>query len=601
MPPARLRGHAVTPERPRSGIAALCVTVLVFLLALFAIAGGFVNLDDRLYVSDRPASDGLTAGAIAFAFTSVERLYWHPLAWLSHELDTELFGTVAAGHHLTSVLLHALTAGLLCFLLARLGAGAFPAAAGALLWALHPLRVESFVWVAERKDVLCAFFFVATLLLYLRYVERPSRGRYVAWLVSGALALMSKPTAVSLPAVLLLLDYWPRRRERTLIRLLAEKLPLFAMAAAVTFLTITGQARAGALYNVDAGARAANAVTGYARYLGKMVWPVNLACFYPYDSHTPVLSIVLAASLLAAISALAVLERKRRPYLLFGWLWFLAALLPNAGLIQAGRQSIADRFTHLPMIGMAIAAVWAASEWAEKRPRRRKPAAWAVAGLLAVLALLTVRQIGYWHDSITLAEHAIAVENSDFMRENLAETLLRRGRDAEALVHLRAAVRLAPDRFHHHSNLANALLKTGAVEAAAGEARVALRLAPDSVATTQTMGTVLLRQGDSAGAIAQFDHAIRLGADGVAIAARLNDAGASLASRGRLRDAEPLIRRAVELNPTLVQARRNLVLVLQDQGQTERARASLEQAIQATGPRPEYRDLVRELAASGLR
>ncbi len=562
--------------------------MFVLLVTLLATNNNFVDLDDSLYVSDKPVSEGLTGEGVAFAFTSVSRLYWHPLAWLSHELDASLYGANPAGHHFTSLLLHALSAGLLFLVLKRIGGGLWTAAAGTLLWALHPLRVESFAWVAERKDVLCALFFIAATLAYLRYAERPSRGRYLAWNGLGALALMSKPAAVSLVPVLLLLDYWPLRRTTGILWLLKEKLPLLAMTAVVMVLTVYGQQRSGSMSHLAAvpfWIRLENAPIFLMRYLGKVLWPVNLACFYPYDKRPAALWVAACTLLLCAITALAIRERKRWPWLLVGWSWFLVALLPNIGSLQAGRQSIADRFTHLAMIGLTVAVAGA-------NPLRNKVAAASAYVLLAVLTCLTWRQIGYWHDSYRLFEHAIAVEDSGYMRGVLAVTLIGDQRYAEAEPHLRVALRLAPDRSEHHNDLANVLFRTDRLAQAADESRIALRLAPNDMTVAETMGLILLYQADYGGAIAQFDHAVRLGAPSAPVATELSDMGAAVASRNQAREAEPLIRKAVELNPLLVQARRNLVLVLEDQHRPEEARQALEQAIQATGPRPEYRDLL---------
>jgi Tfp pilus assembly protein PilF len=576
------------------------IAACVLCVAACATRNGFVTLDDSLYVATKPASEGLTPASVAFAFTTVETLYWHPLAWLSHELDIEEFGFNAGGHHFTSALLHALAAGLLCLVFFRLGAKALSAAMGSLLWALHPLRVESFAWVAERKDVLCALFFVAAIAAYLRYIERPSRVRYAGWLCCGALALMSKPAAVSLPAVLLLLDYWPRKRGTAFWRLVAEKLPLAAMAGCVMFLTVLGQVRSGStsyLADVPIGPRLACAAVSYVRYLGKIVWPVNLACFYPYQRNWPGVWVAASVMVLAAITALAIVQRKRRPWLLVGWCWFVVAVLPNAGLIQAGRQAMADRFTHLGTIGLTIAAVCTVVDWAGSEPRRNRFLAYGGGAVLLAWAALTIRQIGFWHDSETLFTHAIAVEDSEYMRGNLAEMLAAQGRDGEAERQFLAAIHLDPGRFEHHTNLANLLLKTGRVEEAAHEAEIGLRLKPDHRAVVYTAGQALLRNEDYAGALAQFTRAVELGADPRPISIRLNDAGASLATRGRLADAEPLVREAIRLNPTLVQARRNLVLVLVDSRRPGEARAALEEAVKATGPLPEYRDLEPELGS----
>jgi protein O-mannosyl-transferase len=420
-----LRPWRAQPAGPRA-IAACLVAGIVLLIGLPTLGNGFVLLDDPTYVANKPVSSGLTIDGLAFAFTSISP-YWHPVTWLSHELDAELFGSDPAGHHFTSVLLHALTAGLVCLTLVALGADLWLAGAAALLWGLHPLRVESFTWVAERKDVLCALFFLAAVWAYLRYQERPGRARYALWLLCGTLALMSKPTAVTLPVVLLLLDLWPGKRKAPLWRLIVEKIPLAAFAAAVAVATVVGQQRDGAtslVPDLSLGTRLANVSVSYARYLGKMLWPLNLACHYPYERHLPLPLVLLSAALLIGLSVAAAAQWRGRPWLTVGWAWFVVTLLPNAGLVQSGRQAMADRFTHIPMIGIAMGLAWAVSEWAGKQQVRRRATAGAAAAVLVALALLSIRQIGYWHDSIGLFEHAITVDDSDYMRANLATTLM---------------------------------------------------------------------------------------------------------------------------------------------------------------------------------
>jgi tetratricopeptide (TPR) repeat protein len=583
--------------RPPPAAQATLLAALVLLVALPATQNAFVSLDDGLYLGNAAAVGGLTLRGVAFAFTSVSTLYWHPVAWLSHELDAELFGASPAGAHLTSALLHAIAAGLLFLALRRLGAGAWIAAGGALLWALHPLRVESFAWVAERKDVLCALFFIATVLAYLRYAESPSPGRYVAWVVLGALALMSKPAAVSLAPVLLLLDYGPLRRKIGLARLLKEKLPLLGMTAAVIALTVYGQKVSGSmryLADVPYRIRLENVPVSYARYIGKVLWPANLSCLYAYDRRPAAVLVTASALGLCALSALVVWQRSRRPWLLTGWLWFLIALLPNVGLLQAGRQAIADRFTNLAMVGVAVAVAFSVSGWAAASRLRKRVASVAACATLAALAVLTVRQIGFWHDSVRLCEHAISVEDGDYVRGLMGVGLIAEHRYREAEPHLRLAVRLAPERAEHHNNLANVLLQTGRIEQAATEESTALRLAPNDISVAETMGRILFRQANYAGALQQFGHALDLGADRVAVAAALSDMGASVASRGQPREAESLVRKAVELNPALVQARRNLILVLADQDRRDDAAKALEEAIRATGPQPQYEDLAQD-------
>ncbi len=380
--------------------------------------------------------------------------------------------------------------------------------------------------------------------------------------------------------------------------LLKEKLPLIGMTAAVMALTVYGQKVSGSmrhLANVSLLVRLQNAPTAYLLYIGKILWPVNLSCFYAYDRHPEAAWVAASVLILCAISALVVWERLRRPWLLVGWLWFLTALLPNVGLLQAGRQSIADRFTNLATIGVAVAVVFTVSEWAGASLLRKRATALSTCATLAALSALTIRQIGFWHDSVRLCQHAISVEDGDYVRALMGAALIAEHRYAAAEPHLRAAVRLAPKRAEHHSNLANVLLQLDQLEQAAIEQAAAMRLAPNDVSASETMGRILFRQANYEGALQQFGHALELGADKTAVAAALNDMGASVASRAQPLDAEPLIRGAVDLDPSLVQARRNLVLVLEDQGRQDEAAEALEQAIQATGPQPQYEDLARDL------
>ena len=601
VPPGRARGTArgVPTGSGRTPTVVPClVAAIVLVVGLPTLHNGFVELDDETYVANKPVSSGLTIDGLAFALTSISP-YWHPVTWLSHELDVELFGSDPAGHHFTSVLLHALTAGLLCLTLAALGADLWLAGEAALLWGLHPLRVESFAWVAERKDVLCALFFVAAVWACLRYQERPGRARYALWLLCGALALMSKPTAVTLPVVLLLLDLWPGKRKAPLWRLIVEKVPLAAIAAAVVVTTVVGQQRDGAtslVPNLSLGTRLANAAVSYARYLGKMLWPSNLACHYPYERHLPLPFVLLSAAFLMGLSVAAAAQWRRRPWLTVGWAWFVVTLLPNAGLVQSGRQAMADRFTHIPMIGIAIGLACGVWEWARKQEARRRATAGAAAAVLVALALLSIRQIGYWHDSVSLFEHAIAVDDSDYMRANLATTLMGQQRYTEAEPHLRAAIRLAPSDSGYHQDLAVLLSQTRRIDDAARESQMAVALAPRNATIVEFAGMVALSRGHYEEALADMSEAAGLGSDPARVAAVLNDHGASLATHGRPREGEPLVRRAVRLDPTLIQARRNLVLILIDEKRAADARESLRLAIEATGDRLEYSDLIRQLS-----
>lgn len=569
----------------------------VFVLAVYlpATANRFVNLDDQLYLKTVPACYGVTPAGIAFAFSNISALYWQPITWISHEIDISMFGMNAVGHHTGSVLFHVLTASVLFIFLRRVGAPVIPSMIGTLFWALHPLRVESVAWVAERKDVLCALFYLSCMAAYISYLERPSKARYVCWFLLGTLALMSKPTAVTLPVALLLLSFWKRFREVDPRRRVMEQIPLVAVACAVVLLTLKGQSQSGALSSfptLSLGDRAANSVVFYLIYLRKIVWPTDLACFYPYPPHSNIVLTFVAVFVLCGLTGFAMYERRCRPWLLFGWLFFVVTLLPNIGLIQAGRQSIADRFTEIPMVGLTVGVAFTVSECLTTYPSKQRIIIWVCGALLSIFAVLSVVQIEYWRDSETLFRHALSVEDSDYIEDNLGELLMGDGRDKEAEFHLRVAVRLDPSRFEHHNNLANAFLRSGNLTGAAREAQAALRLSPRSLSVAETLALVDLGQKDYTGVLNEFTRAVRLGAESGPIAAELNDIGASLASRGQPSEAEPLVRRAIDLDTHLVQARKNLVLILLDQHRVEEAKASLADAIKATGDRPEYTNLL---------
>lgn len=572
---------------------AVLVSALLLLIALTTLDNGFVDLDDSLYLANRTVAAGISWAGLQFAFTSVTDLYWHPIAWLSHEVDVSLFGFNPAGHHFTSALLHSIAAGLLFLLLRRLGANAWSSASGALLWAIHPLRVESFAWIAERKDVLCALFFIATLLAYLNHADRPSRWSYLAWSGLGALAMMSKPTAVCLVPILFLLDYWPLGRRLFDVKRLVEKLPLLLLTAVLAWLTFHGQKESGSMSHLEGvplGIRLENIPVFYMRYIGKMLWPVNLACFYPYDFHPGTAKALASAFGLSILTAGVVWQRHRRPYLLLAWIWFLVALVPNIGLLQAGRQSIADRFTNLAMIGIAVGAALFLTQLVSGAASKhlKKVVAVSISAALAILALLTLRQIGYWHDTFRLFDHAIAVEDSDYIRASLANTLIGQKRYTEAEPHLVIATRRSPVSWEYHNTLANVLLQMGRLDEATVQAAAAVRLAPENVAAAETMGSVLFRRQDYQGTLEQFNHAIELGAEKAAVAAQLNDMGASAASRGKPGEAEPLIRRALDLNPRLPQGWRNLILIQIDRGRPQEARVTLQEAVRATGAQAAY-------------
>jgi len=483
------------------GALLFAATVLVFGRALRC---GFVNYDDPAYVTDNAhVQGGLSRADMAWAFTGAAD-YWHPLTWLSHMLDWQLYGPYARGHHLTSVLWHALAAVLAFLLFRRFGAGLWLGAFAAALFAWHPLRVESVVWVTERKDVMSGCFFLLTLLAYARYADRRAAGRpawpaYLLTLLGFIAGLMSKPMLVSLPFVLLVLDFWPLARGGPSARqrhLLLEKLPFLALAGAAATATVVMQRQAGAfVLDLPLGARAANAVVSLARYLGKFLWPFDLIVCYPHPGRWPAAALLGAGVLLLGVSWLAWRERGRRPWIAAGWLFFLLVLLPVLGLVQAGFQSMADRYTYLPLLGIEIAGLWTLRP-AWRTAGGRTAAAAAGALVLAACIARTWNQEGVWRDSVALFTHATAVSaRNDVAEDFLAAALFAAGRFDESELHAERALALNPKNANALVRLAGLRDRQGRLPEAADFLRAALALRPDQPDVQCQLGLLELRQG----------------------------------------------------------------------------------------------------------
>jgi len=553
---------------PRSSAppALLAAAFSLATLAIYARVSGFqfLHYDDPAYVTRNPhVRAGLSIEGLRWAFTSIQAANWHPLTWLSHMADWQCFGEHAGGHHLMSVALH-MAAALAAFaawlrMTGARGRSAFVAG----VFALHPLHVESVAWISERKDVLCGLFWFLTLLAYADYAKRPRAGPYVLVVAGFALALQSKPMAVTLPLVLLLLDVWPLRRwdppGRTPVaagsagfaggsaaRLVVEKLPLVALAAATGVITVIAQRAGGAVISTEAippGLRVANALTSVAAYIGKSVWPHPLALFYPWRAPAPA-AIGLATLVVAGISALAWRVRRSRPYVAVGWGWFVITLLPVIGLIQVGGQALADRYTYIPQTGLALIAAF----WVPELPgfrSRTLPAAAAALVALAACAAVTSRQLDYWRDGFTLFEHSarVTADNYEALTElgiewhvngnterammlydravkikpsyalaqgNLGLALAQLGRTDEAIPHLIEAIRLKPDFGDAHRSLGIARAEESRFAEAEAELREALRLDPDDAIAHAYLADVLAERGDVAAAVAEYRRALAL-------------------------------------------------------------------------------------------
>jgi len=591
LPKPAVKPAPPKPARRRRPDLWICLLLLGATLAVYSQVRNydFVNYDDPQYVvGNTHVRAGLTAGGLVWAFTSFDAANWFPLTWITHMADCQFFGMESGWHHLTNVWLHALGALLLFAVLKRMTGARWPSAFVAFLFALHPLHVESVAWVAERKDVLCAFFWFLTLWCYARYVERPGIGRYLAVLLAFCLGLMAKPMIVTLPFALLLLDVWPLGRWRwnapSAKRLLLEKLPLLALAAGASVATFMAQRYSGAvapLAGMPLALRLENALVSYLRYIGDMFWPAGLAVLYPNNPHAlPVYEVVAAGLALAGISLAVARQFRARPYLAVGWCWYLGTLAPVIGLVQVGSQSHADRYAYVPMIGLAIMLAWGAAELAGRRPRAQKAIiAAAVAACSACLAV-TWFQIQHWATTETLLGHALEVTSDNFiLRHDLGDYYLQHNRNEEAREQEAEAVRISPDYLEARLNLGLALSVLGRPGEAELEYRRALEQQLDGkqmYLAHYGLGAALAAQNRTAEALPELELAVRLkpeDADGH------YNLGSALATLGRNQEAASEFAAATRLRPEDADAHHSLAMALAAQG--ERSKAADEFAAEA--------------------
>ncbi len=467
----------------------LLMVIVVAYVPLFS--NSFVDYDDPVYITgNSQVRSGLTLATWNWAWTSLEAGNWHPLTWISHALDASLFGLDPAGHHFVSLLIHIFNTALLYFVLARTTGRKGESLTVAALFAVHPLAVESVAWAAERKNLLCTLFFFLAITAYEWYASRPGVSRYLWVTLAFALGLCAKPMVITLPFVLLLLDFWPlgrvvglsapnpvfRVRQLSLKKLLLEKVPLLILSVGSAIITLTAQSSAGALASsttLPAAARIANAIYSYFDYVMKTFWPTGLAPFYP-EVPPSRWQVILALAFLAAVSAVAWLQRVRRPYLIVGWLYYLGTLVPVIGLVQVGVQGMADRYTYIPMIGIFVAVVWLAGDLAAAYNWRPALKVLAPAAIV-VLAMLTWRQVSYWHDDIRLWSYSLEITADNVVAEdNLGIALLKQGSTPEALPHFYRATRLNPNDPISAANVATDLLAHGQVREAIAKYETAL-------------------------------------------------------------------------------------------------------------------------------
>ena len=654
----------------------MCLLLGLVTLSVYWLAAlnGFVNYDDPDYVTSNPhVQGGLTWQNIVWAFTSGHASNWHPLTWLSHMLDWQLFGDKPAGHHLTSVLFHVANAVLVFLVLRQITGACWRSAFIAALFALHPLHVESVAWISERKDVLSTFFLLLTLAAYAGYVEAksqrlkakvdpdgsPARQHasryYLLALFLFAAGLMSKPMLVTVPFLLLLLDYWPFGRFNDLrsagctetsktkalspgcpaatpptepaasrfarsVDLLIEKVPFFTLSLVSSIVTFLVQRKGGAVSaSLTLGERVANALVSYARYLVKMFWPLDLSVLYPHPGHWPAWEVSGATVLVLGLSVAAIRCARTRPYVGVGWFWFLGGMVPVIGLIQVGIQSMADRYTYVPIIGLWFALVWGICDLLSNAPSRNRLLGVGGGIVLAFCAGLTARQIRFWHDSETLFRRAVAVTSGNYLAyNNLGFYLAGRGLVDEALVNYtnalrinpayedalnnigfalagkkrpleaipcyEAALRIRPNQVEVHNNLGNALSDIGQIPAAIEQYRYVLRAQPEHADAHNNLGIALAMQGKLDEAIEHFHAALRFKPN---YASAHSNLGNALAAQRKFDLAIAEYQESLKLNPTDPQAHNNLGNVLAEQSRLDEAVEQYTEALRLNTNNPE--------------
>jgi tetratricopeptide (TPR) repeat protein len=551
---------------------------------------GWILFDDPGYVTENPhVTGGLTADNLRFFLHASHGANWHPLTSYSHLLDVQLFGLDAGAHHAVSLGLHALTALALLLVLYRMTGSWWRSAAVAALFALHPLRVESVAWAAERKDVLSGLFFVLTLAAYRRWAMRPGGARMALVAAALALGLLSKPMLVTTPFVLVLLDAWPlgrldladtRRLPRALWARLLEKAPLFALAAALAVVTYLVQRASGATSDAlfTPAQRVSNALVSYACYALETAWPAHLAIFYPHPREVEWLAASLSGAALIAITALAWRERGRRPWFAVGWLWYVGTLVPVIGLVPVGRQAWADRYSYLPTIGLVLVLVWFAGEWADRRRAFRVAAALAALVACAALGTATARQVARWRDTRTLFEWTLAQRPSNAVAQMcLGDLELKAGRPGPAIERYRAALEAEPDYDIVRNNLASALAMTGHREEAREEFARATRTRA-SAQSLHNLGMFAAQEGRYAEAVTEFERALALDSRHLPSHVRL---AAALVALGRLPEAEQHLRMAVDLSNGDPEKRRLLAEALKAERRPAEALEQYELVVRA--------------------
>ena len=562
----------------------ICLVLTIVTAAVFwqVHKFDFVYYDDPEYVSENPhLQGGFTRENIKWAFTESYAANWHPLTWLSHMLDHKLFGTNSSGHHLTSLILHIANTLLLFMVLKRATKALWQSAFVAALFAIHPLHIESVAWVSERKDVLSTFFWMLTMICYVWYTERTSIWRYLLTLLIFALGLMTKPMLVTLPLVLLLLDYWPleRLQIKNLFSLILEKVPLFTLSAVSSIITLAVQKKAVvAVSSLPLSIRLANSLLSYAKYIEKMFIPSRLAFYYPHPSgYISYWQAVGAALMLLVVSALIFKKSLRYKYLPVGWCWYLGTLVPVIGLVQVGEQAMADRYTYIPLIGLFIIVAWGITDLLSGWKYRNCVLAVVAPSVILFLSVTAYIQTSFWRNTVTLFEHASQVTDGNYLVHHfLGQYLLKQGEFDKVIYHESQALLIEPDFPQANNSIGIALVRKGKLPEAVVHFKRTIQMKPDYAEAYSNAGGALLDLGRYDEAMPYLTTAIKLDSN---IAEAHYNLGIIYAKRGSLDKAVEHLTKTIQLNSGLAKAYSNLGAVLAQQGKFDDAVSNLEQAL----------------------
>jgi len=568
----------------------ICLFLVIVNLAVYlqVINQSFVNYDDGLYVTGNSyVQEGLNLKSITWAFSNTFAANWHPVTWLSHMLDVQLYGINAGPHHLTSLFIH-LANTLLLFLVFRKMTGMiWQSGLLAVLFAIHPLHVESVAWISERKDVLSTFFWLLAMWSYARYAEHPGLIRYLTIFIFFILGLMTKPMLVTLPFVFLLLDYWPLQRfklkdeydaiiksgsQLPVIKLIWEKTPFFILSITASTIAVFAQHSKGTVASFDRfplSVRIENSIVSYANYIKKMIWPDNLAAFYPHPGNLSVWDIAGSCLLLILITFIAIRSIRRRPWFMVGWLWYIGTLIPVIGIVQVGLQAMADRYTYIPLIGLFIVIAWGVPELAI-RWRFKKPIFMAITtAILLALMVISWLQVRYWADNISLYEHALDVTTDNYLAHTgLGNELTTRGRLDDAVIHYLEALRIRPNYAEVHYNLGHVLSIKGKKEEAVEHFRRAIQIKPEYAEAHDYLGYELAGQGNRQEAIKHFRKAVKFKPD---YAEAHNYLGYELLHLGKIKEAIEHFRKALQIRPDYAAAHHNMGVLLAQQNKYSEA------------------------------